>query len=201
MINFNEVTWYSKLLAIIFLIGVLPVLCFYIGKEYGEVKNQEKVQTIVTATPSIAATTTSVSTIDTSDWKTYRNEEYGFEFKYPESIFESIVQNPSDPDLFEAHNSSWSLVVSYSNERYDANKKDPFSPYSEKIGEVTYNNKSWSIVEAGEGGCWSKVYITGVEDKTLYADFFSCADEMLYASPKLLSDKESLEILSTFKFL
>jgi len=31
-----------------------------------------------------AATTT--AEIDTSNWKTYRNEEYGFEFKYPEDL-------------------------------------------------------------------------------------------------------------------
>ena len=30
--------------------------------------------------------TNQVAEIDTSNWKTYRNEEYGFEFKYPEKI-------------------------------------------------------------------------------------------------------------------
>jgi hypothetical protein len=34
-IKFNEVTWYSKLAAIIFFAIVFPALSFYIGKEYG----------------------------------------------------------------------------------------------------------------------------------------------------------------------
>ena len=33
-IQWNIVTWYSKLLAVIFFIGVLPVLTFYIGTQY-----------------------------------------------------------------------------------------------------------------------------------------------------------------------
>lgn len=36
-IVFNEVTWYSKLAAIIVFVGLIPALMFYIGKEYGEV--------------------------------------------------------------------------------------------------------------------------------------------------------------------
>lgn len=37
-IQYNEVTWYSKLAAGILFIILLPALSFYIGKEYGEVK-------------------------------------------------------------------------------------------------------------------------------------------------------------------
>jgi len=34
MIKWNEYTWYSKLAALIFFIGVLPCLTFYIGMQY-----------------------------------------------------------------------------------------------------------------------------------------------------------------------
>jgi hypothetical protein len=38
-IKWNEVTWYSRLGAIILFLGVVPVLCFYIGMQYGLIQN------------------------------------------------------------------------------------------------------------------------------------------------------------------
>ncbi len=38
MIKLNEVTWYSKLMWIIFALGVIPTLCFCIGVQYEQVR-------------------------------------------------------------------------------------------------------------------------------------------------------------------
>ena len=37
-IEFNRVTWYSKLAALVLFLVVVPVLCFYIGEQYGSLK-------------------------------------------------------------------------------------------------------------------------------------------------------------------
>jgi hypothetical protein len=34
MIEWNTITWYSRLAAIVFFVGILPVLNFYIGVQY-----------------------------------------------------------------------------------------------------------------------------------------------------------------------
>ena len=82
MIKFNEVTWYSKLAAIIFFIGVFPALCFYIGNRYGEVKSLTNIQYSEGLVSAKKNTNNKLETA--SNLKTYHSEKYGFEFKYPE---------------------------------------------------------------------------------------------------------------------
>jgi hypothetical protein len=49
MIKWNEVTGFSKIASIIFFIGILPILTFCMGSQYGEfkesIKNQQNVST------------------------------------------------------------------------------------------------------------------------------------------------------------
>ena len=59
-IEWNKVTWYSKLAAVIFFLGVLPVLTFYIGTQYGEVLT-------IYENPIITPVFTSVDTISSKD--------------------------------------------------------------------------------------------------------------------------------------
>lgn len=40
--KWNEVTWYSKLGALILFLVVVPILCFYIGEKYEEVKSLQE---------------------------------------------------------------------------------------------------------------------------------------------------------------
>jgi hypothetical protein len=52
VIKFNEITWYSKLAAIVLFIGILPSLCFYMGMRYGEFKSEMSVTSMVATNTS-----------------------------------------------------------------------------------------------------------------------------------------------------
>lgn len=50
-----------------------------------QIQNQEQSSQIATSTSSENVATSS-ETIDTSDWNTYKNEDYGLKFNYPKNI-------------------------------------------------------------------------------------------------------------------
>lgn len=74
MIEWNKVTWYSKLVAIIFFIAVLPVLSFNVGVQYEKVNENN----LSISIPIISPTPTT-----DKELKKYINEKYGFSFMYP----------------------------------------------------------------------------------------------------------------------
>lgn len=81
-IIWNKVTWYSKLLAVVVLAGAIW-LGFYFNSEFKKVGDIK---------PVIVQNT---SNVEASNWKSYRSEEYGFEFKYPDNF---IIVGPVVPN-------------------------------------------------------------------------------------------------------
>ncbi len=106
MIKFNEITWYSRLAAILFFLAVFPILCFYIGTKYQEVREQSDVQHDQSSMslrqhPENCPNGTLVKTLNgmqcdvseseaASSWKTYKDER--FEFSYSAEYGTSTYQ-------------------------------------------------------------------------------------------------------------
>ena len=94
--KFNEVTWYSKLAAIIFFIGVLPSLTFYIGVRYEQVQNIVGEQSV--ETPAIFQ---KISQKESSLF--FKDIVRGYSFSYPQQWSTGEV-NSDGFDLYDTKN-------------------------------------------------------------------------------------------------
>jgi hypothetical protein len=98
MKTLHEVTWYSKWGTVFVFVIVVPVVAFFVGKSYQELKavqalTPREISTTTETTPIPVGTTAAASTtttfpteIATSTWKEYKNDELGFSIKYPSDL-------------------------------------------------------------------------------------------------------------------
>jgi len=93
-IDWLKVTPLSKILAMILFI-LLPFIGFYLGIEYGHtrLKILETKKWLVEYQANLLQESQSESQNNLADWQTYRNEEFGFEFMYPEGF------SSTDPEI------------------------------------------------------------------------------------------------------
>ncbi len=119
MIKFNEVTWYSKLAAVLFFIGVLPILTFYIGVQY------QKTNSILTTDIQKNPEQKNNIDLDTENKISYETVEIN-NFKIPQikNFHNNAIEQKVNNYLTDvAKNSTCSDVPSSGNNYYNLDMK------------------------------------------------------------------------------
>jgi hypothetical protein len=84
---------------------ILVLIVLVVVDYFGYKNNWFKPQTLVENSPSPTATV-----VSTSDWKTYTNTKYGFEFQYP-SDWIDLASKPEDVSFFKSIDDQINVVV------------------------------------------------------------------------------------------
>lgn len=139
MIKFNEVTWYSKLSAIILFLLLLPILTFYIGTEY------EKTQEVLNKVVKVVEFPIRYATTTTPTLSTYQNILYGWSLKYPSSWHILETLDGTGVSIFSDISANTKSIQTL---KFSTIKKNEFEPISTKIGNVYFDLEQDALVDS-----------------------------------------------------
>ena len=164
------------------------------------------------------ATATSTEEIDVSDWLTYRNEEYGFEVRYPrewivdqKKNFVCLTRKIENVDVEKITRPCHVSVNIYSSlenlaEELGVDENETFFSLEEwlnyKIKNYIFADKKIVNIDNNKGFFVATgSYTEGVNDKFLFIEHNSFIYELTILDQGIETSKESLSVVKSIKFI
>ena len=134
---------------------------------------------------------------DIAGWKTYRNDEYGFEFDYPASFVLRVSTATSTYLNLSNGSDSERISLQILEEKFDPNNIKGLYGKIQNATQEPYNGINWYSYYDGEI-CDGRNYGSSFNSETLFFKFTSCVDNEI--GIQILNSETIHSIVKTFKF-
>ncbi len=186
-IQWNEVTWYSRLGALVVFVFIVPVITFYFGFSYGELRGMGYTSNTVEDATKPAASVPSSAHLDTTS---YDDPETGLHMDYPSKWMKSGASNNLSfaiPYAIPKPNSLTDLGVSVSITPGTCLMPTDFN--SAPASSATFNNITFLHGQSDDAAMmhrYSKEYYGVTRNGSCYSFIYSSA----FITPEMATESD-----------